>query len=360
MDTTSPTTPSSPPPRRLVRSRENRVIAGVCGGLGEYLGVDAFYVRVAAVASVLLAGLGAFLYLGALLLVPEEDGEALADTTTRRGRFLAAVGVVALVAAAAVLLSGAVLGALWGLIPLTVLGLAGLFVWWMSSGEGLSGDWKVLLRRALAGLAVLAGSFALFLTGGWIAGTGHGEVAAGLAIGAGVAIVVGAFVRPIRPVILPALALALGAGFVAAADVDLHGGVGERKYRPSEAADVRDHYRLGAGRLVVDLRDAQLPKGDVPLRLDLGMGDAVLVVPKDVCVATKATVGAGVVEMFDRDSGGIDVDFEERPRATPTVTRVLVDADVGLGALEVQHEDPDEVHGPPRPGNRACEHGASA
>src|SRR4051794_736721 len=184
MESTSPTSPTPPPPRHLRRSRSDRVVSGVCGGLAEYFGIDAFYIRIAAVASVFLAGLGALLYLGALLLVPEEDGSALGDTSTRRGRFLAAVGVVALVAAAAVLLSGAVFGALWGLLPLAIIAGLGVFVWWLSSGQGLSGDWRVLLRRSLAGLGVLLGSVALFLAGGWAAGTDHGALVAGLVIAA--------------------------------------------------------------------------------------------------------------------------------------------------------------------------------
>jgi phage shock protein PspC (stress-responsive transcriptional regulator) len=361
MESTTPPPPTSPPPRRLVRSRSDRVISGVCGGLAARFGIDALYFRIAAVASVLLGGFGLFLYLGALLLVPEEDGGALADTSTRRGRVLAVVGVVALVVAAGIVISGPPLSALWGILPLALIALLGLFVWWMSSGEGLSDDWRTLLRRSLLGLGVLIGSFALFVAGGWAAGSGHGELVAALVIGAGAAIVAGAFFRPVRVLVLPALALALGAGFVSAADVDLKGGVGEHNYRPSAAADVRDHYRLGAGRLVVDLRDADLPRGDLPLRLDIGVGQAVLVVPENVCVATRAQVGMGAVQVFDRDSGGIDVDFEDLPAARPTTTRLLVDADVGLGALDVQYDDPDENYGPGHrfhdsgdPGNLAC------
>ena len=55
-------------------------------------------------------------------------------------------------------------------------------------------------------------------------------------IGAGVAILAGAFVRPVRWLILPAVALALSAGTVSAAGIDLDGGVGERDYRPASAA----------------------------------------------------------------------------------------------------------------------------
>jgi hypothetical protein len=96
------------------------------------------------------------------------------------------------------------------------------------------------------------------------------------------------------------------------------------------------------------------------------MGQAVLVVPEDVCVATRAQVGMGAVQVFDRDSGGIDVDFEDLPAAPTTTTRLVLDADVGLGALEVQYDDPDNDFGPRHrfhdardPGNRACTNAAA-
>jgi phage shock protein C len=41
--------PSSPQPKRLLRTRDDQMIAGVCGGLARYLGVDPTLVRVLAV-----------------------------------------------------------------------------------------------------------------------------------------------------------------------------------------------------------------------------------------------------------------------------------------------------------------------
>jgi hypothetical protein len=48
------------------------------------------------------------------------------------------------------------------------------------------------------------------------------------------------------------------------------------------------------------------------------------------------------VRVFDRDSGGVDVDVVDEPDADPDTTRLMVNADVGLGALNVVH-DPDEL-----------------
>lgn len=46
MNTEQPTTHQ---PKRLIRTRDDQMIAGVCGGLARYLGVDPTLVRVAAV-----------------------------------------------------------------------------------------------------------------------------------------------------------------------------------------------------------------------------------------------------------------------------------------------------------------------
>jgi phage shock protein C len=59
-------------PRRLYRSRDDRMIAGVCGGLAAYFSVDPTIVRVIAVATILLPGPSVIAYLVMWLIVPEE------------------------------------------------------------------------------------------------------------------------------------------------------------------------------------------------------------------------------------------------------------------------------------------------
>ena len=56
--------------RRLYRSQSQRMIGGVCGGLGDYLSVDPTILRLLFVAAAVLGGHGVLLYLVLLLLVP--------------------------------------------------------------------------------------------------------------------------------------------------------------------------------------------------------------------------------------------------------------------------------------------------
>jgi len=59
--------------KRLYRSRENRMIAGVAGGIGEFLGVDPTIVRLLILVA-LIAGLvpAALAYLAGWVIIPEE------------------------------------------------------------------------------------------------------------------------------------------------------------------------------------------------------------------------------------------------------------------------------------------------
>ncbi len=74
----SPAPPPPPPPptdhRPLARSADQRIIAGVCGGIGEYFHIDPVIVRVAFVLLTVFGGFGVLLYLGAWLLLPEASG----------------------------------------------------------------------------------------------------------------------------------------------------------------------------------------------------------------------------------------------------------------------------------------------
>jgi phage shock protein PspC (stress-responsive transcriptional regulator) len=331
-------TPDERRPRKLLRSRRNRVFGGVAGGTAEYFGIDPVIVRVLFVALVFLGGASLLLYLAALLLVPDEDGHVAADASTFRGKALIGVAAVLLCIAIGSLLPDWGDGwFFWPLVPIGFLALVGLGLWWLIRGDRPRGE-PVNVLRAIALVFVLLVACTLLAVGSaWASAVGGAEVVAALVIGAGALLAVGAFVGRVRWLILPALAVALPLAVVSAADIEVDGSVGERTYRPGSAAELRDHYELGVGDLVVDLREAELPPGRHPLKLEVGVGEAYLVVPEDTCVISDAKVGMGQVTVFDRGSGGVDVEWEDGPVAPADAPTVVLDADVGLGVVQVHN-----------------------
>ncbi|WP_106586401.1 PspC domain-containing protein [Murinocardiopsis flavida] len=61
--------------KSLRRSKNQRILAGVCGGIGEFVGVDANLVRLAFGIFLLLGGSGILLYIIAWLVMPEQGAE---------------------------------------------------------------------------------------------------------------------------------------------------------------------------------------------------------------------------------------------------------------------------------------------
>jgi phage shock protein PspC (stress-responsive transcriptional regulator) len=280
-------------PRRLRRSSDDRMLLGVSGGLGKYFDIDPVIFRIGFGVSVFFGGIGALAYVLLALFVPT-DGEP--DWAQRFARRLHRAG------------------------------------FWR-------GVWLVLLTLlVLAVLFALAGGAAFAVALGW----GVPVAIAILAIGA--VLVVAAFRGGARWLILPAVALALGAGVAAAADLDFEGGVGEREHHPLAASSIpADGYRLGVGHLVVDLRDIDWSKGRVvPLDVDLGTGQADVFVPAEVCVVGTTHVGIGESEVAGERNDGFDVDHSVGG-GSAAVPRLEIDADVDVGQLRVINSDTASV-----------------
>jgi phage shock protein C len=64
--------------KKLYRSKTDKVIAGVCGGLGEYLEVDPTLLRIVYLLATVLSGvmLGVLLYIAAAVLIPQKPTTA--------------------------------------------------------------------------------------------------------------------------------------------------------------------------------------------------------------------------------------------------------------------------------------------
>src|SRR3954454_5898437 len=160
------------PRRPLLRSRDDRVLWGVAGGLADHLGFNPTLVRVAFVLITLFGGAGLLAYLVLAVALPEDDGTGKPVPESVWARL--------------------------GTVVLVCLLVAG-------------------------GLSVAIG---LAAVSAWVAATGHGTVIAVAVIVLGLGLVAAAFAGDIRRRVVPllvvaALALGIPAGAIAAADIQI-------------------------------------------------------------------------------------------------------------------------------------------
>lgn len=91
--------------QRVLRRSTDRVIGGVCAGLGRYLGIDPVLLRIAFVVLALAGGGGIVLYIVAWILMPEErPGEALGSAPPSSAETLRLVAGGTLIAVGVILL----------------------------------------------------------------------------------------------------------------------------------------------------------------------------------------------------------------------------------------------------------------
>jgi len=262
-----PPPPPPPPPGRpqLRRSRSDKILGGVSGGLAEYTGVDALLWRVGFVALALAGGAGVVVYLLLWLLMPvgptyygmPAEPRVKAPAGPRSpvpGMTIAALLIVVGVLALIDRFTG------WNLAPRDFLGAALLVV----------------------GLGLIAAAF----TGGRRARGG-----------------------------LIALGIVLSLALAAASTMpwnnlhDFKGGMGDRTFIPATAAQVQDIYRGGAGDMTVDLTRVDVSRLSSPIRTQVqhGLGDVHVVVPQDADVRLTVMSGVGSIDAFDQ--GSVDSGF---------------------------------------------------
>jgi phage shock protein PspC (stress-responsive transcriptional regulator) len=350
-------------PRRLRRSSRDRVLLGVAGGLGQYFGIDPVIVRIGFALSIFFGGLGALAYLLLAIFVPT-DGDP--DRAQRIGARLQAMGLwraLGLVAVAALALVGLValagagsfaVGLGWSVPVAIVIFVLLLAIFVPTDGDpdraqGIGGRlqamgfWRAVglvavAALALVGLVALAGAASFAVAFGW------GVPVAIAIILVGGLLALAGLRGGARWLIPPAVAIAIGAGVAEAADLDFRGGIGKREYQPLSAKSIpADGYRLGIGRLVVDLRHINWNRERVVrLKVDLGAGQADVFVPKRVCVAGQTHTGVGESEVVGEKSDGFDVNQIAGSGST-AVPRLQIDADVDVGQLRVINSDTASV-----------------
>ena len=144
--------------RRLERSRNDRMLFGVCGGFGEYFGVNADVVRLVWIVLILMGGLGVLPYVAAILLLPEGEGgapRAAGGAGRYFGFVLVGLGVAILLQFLDIRMSTFWMFRL--VFPLLLLAGGALFIWpallaklGFSSGRPVR---RSLSNRVLAGVA---------------------------------------------------------------------------------------------------------------------------------------------------------------------------------------------------------------
>ena len=340
--------PKGPEVRKLTRSSSDKMIGGVAGGLGRYFGVDPVLFRIAFVVLIFAGGVGVLAYIGLLAFVPADDG----SSPLGQGNTANVVGVVLVVVLALVIFGPPAFFLGPVLLPVAVVLGIGLLLWRASGGTISAEDPARMAVKALValliGIAALGDAVGVFL----LAAMGGGTVLAILAIVAGMALVIAAFAGGARWLIAPALILVLPLAIVAAADVNIDGGAGQRHYDPADMSELRPDYRLGMGELEIDMRRVTLPPGQTDVRVEVGVGHAVVRVPEDACVTSDVQIGVGQANVFDRGSGGVDVAYVQSPAPDSLgKPRLHVDGDVGIGAFEVVRGN-DPLH---YPGSRAAD-----
>jgi phage shock protein C len=288
--------------RELRRSRSDRTLAGVCGGLAAYFEIHPAVFRVAFVVLTLLGGAGVLVYLAAAVVMPAEGRVDSFATTTLRGvrdRRWPLIGLALVVVGGALALSRL---ALWpGGDAWVFLLLVGALILWIARQGHAAEDTPALApedarrvrrRRRRLGLAVAS-----------------------------------------------ALALVLGvvAVFVAVFDVHLRHGVDERVHVVTAMDELRDDYRLGAGTLRLDLRSLPLPRGATRVDARVDVGVLRIVVPEGIALRVRATARLGELDVLGErvDGAGVEIGLDQ------TGERVLVlDAHVGLGGLRIERALP--------------------
>ena len=146
-----------------------------------------------------------------------------------------------------------------------------------------------------------------------------------------------------------AIAIAVPLGAVAASGVSFGDGIGERVYRPLAVDSIPDDgYELGIGHVVVDLRQLDWTDSTVvDLNVDLGIGQAVVGVPSNVCVTADFDARAGSLEVAGDETQGADVHSDANVGAAAT-PRLELTGEVDLGQLQVINDHNAELagHGP--------------
>ena len=284
---------------RLRRSREQRVIAGVAGGIAERFDVNENLVRIVFAVLTLFWGLGVAIYLVMWVVVPLAD----ADATPRRPGTPVSTShrlTFALLASLVVVVG----------LMIAVARHVGVLA------PGLAAAWVVFLL-ALAIIAVKTPARRLTIRR--VAGVVL------LAVVSLVIVVVGSVM-----------------GFLESTGVTLAGGNGDFVWQPTSLTQVARGYHVEFGAGTVDLSAVDFPVTGSAVSASVGVGELQIVVPANAVVSLTTNVGIGIVTyqtdtpMFIR--GVATQHYTSLPAGVSAAQarrdpHLVIDARVGIGRI---------------------------
>lgn len=269
----------TPQIKRLERSRTDKVVAGVSGGLGRYFDLTPTVFRLGFVVLTLLGGAGILVYLAAALVMPKEGEDRSTAEEILANRREHPARLVAL-----------------GLLAVAILSLLARASTWPTAG----GAWFLIIVAAL-----------IFL---W---TSKKRGARGIVVA----------LVSLFALVLVALVAAVTAAF-GWFNVSLGDGVGTQTYAPASISSLKTEYKVGIGKLQLDL--TRLPVDNpATVRAHVGIGELRIVVPQSATPTINTRVKAGSIDALGHNENGTTV------RYVTGKGILTVIAKVGAGHIEV-------------------------
>jgi phage shock protein PspC (stress-responsive transcriptional regulator) len=247
------------------------MLGGVAGGLAEYTGIDALLYRVGFVALAFAGGTGVLVYLLLWLLMPAAPGGPPSSSGTRYAGVSTAPAVARAPRGPRSPVPGVTVAGL--LIVVGVLVLLTNFTGWDIGPRGFLG--AALL---VVGVGLVISAFS------------SGRTARGGLITLGLMLSVALAVASALP----------WTGF--------RGGVGDQTFREFDADQVQSSYDCGVGDCTLDLSEVDVSDLDqtIVTRLDSGIGDVQVILPRSADARVSADTGIGSIRIFGQEdrSGG--------------------------------------------------------
>lgn len=347
---------------RLRRSRTDRKLAGVAGGLGRHFDIDPTIIRVGFVVLALFGGAGLLLYGVSWLLVPDEGTDRAKINLEPSARSAVLIGLAAVSALLVVGDSSGMFGFPWQLFVIGVVVLAVIMSRKDRQPEETPGAVSLDKHpaatmtapvwqpppppppRPYRGPGLFLATIALIATGLgilWLVDLSGTDVPAGaypalsLAI-CGAMLVLGAWYGRAGAVLFLAMIAGLGLGVANLVD---HGIGGQQHHTPQTAAGVASTYEIGLGELKLDLTEVSdleaLDGRTIELSGNVASIDVIVPAGIDV-VATGDIDGGGNVEIFGDTDNGDSPHLTRRLDGGVDVPTLTINADLDLGSINVR------------------------